>query len=766
MLTQAAAASSEQVVPHLHVFADTVFAVGPSGELEEIEAPMLRLSFEYPRYRRTFRASDDNTRFFSAGAAGISAVQRNAAAEYEAKRQLEGLGAVDLECLDDFGTAPDSDADFMMRIDGDRHDYCGFIASAIPNLRKTGWRVSVADDFPFRVVEEEANFRARVVPEANGDWFALQLGLDIGGHHVDLLPALLDLLDEGSEGDSLARLARRPCVAVPVDRQRHVTLAADQLRSVLRVVAELYEGSGRDMRFHREQADALLRLDEAFSGQQLLWDDPEDMRSYAETLRDVATEEVSEPVDLRATLRPYQRAGLAWLQRLRRAGVGGILADDMGLGKTLQTIAHLVAEKEGGRLDLPAIVIAPTSLMGNWAREIARFAPHLRVLLHHGPHRHEHTNFADHDVVLTSFPLLVRDREVLERQAWHLQIVDEAHTIKNVRSQTHQAAKALSARHRLCLTGTPVENHLGELFSLVDFLNPGLLGDARFFRRWYRIPIEKEGDEERLLALHGQVSPFILRRLKSEVATELPPKTELFHPVELRGKQRELYEAIRIAAHAKVRSTIRKKGFAGSTIAILDALMKLRQLCCDPRLVKLESARFVRESAKTEAFFELTETRLAAGHRILVFSQFTSMLGLLGKGLKERGIRHITLTGATKDRQALCDRFEAGEVDVFLISLKAGGTGLNLVSADTVIHVDPWWNPQAQAQANDRAYRIGQTRPVFVHNLYVAGSVEERMLVLQKKKRRLADAILAGELTQDAGLSEGDVEALLAPLVG
>ena len=271
----------------------------------------------------------------------------------------------------------------------------------------------------------------------------------------------------------------------------------------------------------------------------------------------------------------------------------------------------------------------------------------------------------------------------------------------------------------------------------------------------------------RLSALRQQVGPFILRRMKDTVAKDLPKKTELVRPVELQGKQRDLYESIRVAAHEQVRSAIKKKGVGASTLTILDALMKLRQLCCDPRLVRGEAARFVRESAKYQMLFEMLEQQLGDGRRILIFSQFTSMLSLIAAGLKERDTGYVSLTGSTPDRDRQVRAFENGDVDVFLISLKAGGTGLNLVSADTVIHYDPWWNPAAQDQATDRAYRIGQTRPVFVYNLIAAGSVEERMMALQKRKRRLAENIIGSGVNRAApSLNEAEVEHLLSPLEG
>jgi SNF2 family DNA or RNA helicase len=467
---------------------------------------------------------------------------------------------------------------------------------------------------------------------------------------------------------------------------------------------------------------------------------------------------------LQAKLRPYQEAGVNWLGQLIEHEAGGVLADDMGLGKTLQTIAHLVRQKESGRMDRPCLVIMPTSLIGNWQRELAKFAPDLKVCVLHGPKRDaKRGEVAGADVVLTTYPLLVRDIEQFENQPFYLTILDEAQAIKNPRSLASRTVKRISSRHRMCLSGTPVENNLEELWALFDFLMPGFLGEAERFRSHFRIPIERGGNQQRLEALRDAVTPFILRRMKESVAKDLPPKTEIVRPVELGDDQRELYESIRVAAHGDVRRAIRQKGVTASTIAILDALMKLRQVCCDPRLVTVPSARKVKRSAKYELFFDLLTQQLEQGRRVLVFSQFTRMLDLLADGLRERKIPYVDLTGATADRQKQVDRFERREIDVFLISLKAGGTGLNLTSADTVIHYDPWWNGASQAQATDRAYRIGQTRPVFVYNLIVAGSVEERMLRLQQRKSQLAQSLL-GLADAPTALSECDLDDLFAPL--
>jgi len=735
--------------------------------LETLELPVVRLYFDYGH--QTLSACDPRDRFFYAAPGGTRTVLRDRAAERQAGCVLEGFGAVDLECLPDHAVPPDVVAHYLIRCDGDVHDHCGFSSHVVPQLRALGWKIEVEEDYPYRVVEDPTWYAQLEPDQKRPDWFGLELGVDIDGRRVNLLPALVDLLATSAQGATLSSLVDRSrSIAVSLPDGRYLALPPEQARELLRVIAELYEGEDVEplaLQFSVLASGAIARLDEAFrsSGAKVRWGGAARPRELGEALAEPPA--VDSPPELKATLRDYQMDGVAWLQHLRACEVGGVLADDMGLGKTLQTIAHLVIEQASGRMETPALVVAPTSLCFNWKREIEKFAPHLRTLVLRGADRHAKYAQIDRvDVVITSYPILVRDEERFAEHHWYLLILDEAHTIKNTRSRAHQSAKRVEATHRLCLTGTPVENHLGELWALFDFLNPGFLGDELSFRRWYRMPIEQQGDEERLATLRQQVSPYLMRRLKEEVARELPPKTEVLSPVELTGDQRALYERIRVSAHESVRKVIRKKGLAASTVPILDALTKLRQVCCDPRLVPMRSARAVKRSAKYERLFELLEAQLGRGHRVLIFSQFTRMLGLIARGLDERGVRYLTLTGQSKDRGALVDAFEAGEADVFLISLKAGGVGLTLTSADMVIHYDPWWNPAAQDQATDRAYRIGQTKPVVATNLFVQGSVEERMLALQRRKRKLADGVLAGGAGKIA-LSEDDVEELFAPLI-
>jgi len=734
----------------------------------EVVAPLVELFFDYDGTR--VRASDERTDVVREGLRG-TARPRDFAAEGRARGVLERLGAIDLTCVEEITAPSDCQADYVVRVDGDAHSHCAFVANAVPKLRALGWGVEIAPDFPFHVIEEEVPWYATLEPDATlPDWFCLELGVEVDGARVDLLPLVIEMLDAADQAEGLHALERplRSSYAFRVSDTHHVTLSPERLHALVRVVIELYQGvrvARPKIAFPLARAAALARVSEVLTktGAPLVWRDPTGVLERGRALASKPLP-VAAPPTLRASLRPYQEEGVAFLQHLARCGTGGILADDMGLGKTLQTIAHLCLEKAAGRLTAPALIVAPTSLVGNWMRELARFAPHLRAVVLHGAARHGRRRAAAaSDVVVTTYPILVRDEESLRTSRFSVLILDEAQSIKNVRSQAHQAVRSIQAEQHICLTGTPIENNLGELWALFDFLAPGLLGDELSFRRSYRQPIEQEGNKERLATLREQVAPHILRRIKRNVAKELPPKTELPHPVELSGKQRELYEHIRVAAHADVRKVIRSKGLSASAIPILDALMKLRQVCCDPRLVALDAARDVQESAKYEALFALLGTQLAQKHRVLVFSQFTSMLALISQGLRERRVTHLTLTGSTRDRQGVVDAFERREASVMLISLKAGGTGLNLTSADTVIHYDPWWNPASQAQATDRAYRIGQERPVFVYNLFAAGSVEERVLRLQQRKRWLSTSLL-GDDTGGEPIHEHDIHALFAPL--
>jgi superfamily II DNA or RNA helicase len=735
---------------------------------EDAELPVIVLAFDYGD--RVIEADA----FASADV--CAEATRDHAREREARLVLESFGAVDLDCLDSHGRDLDLRADYLVSLDEDASAYCAFTATALPELVRRGYRVELDPAYPYRLIQGELAWYAEAAQDAERpDWFGLELGVQIDGQRVNLVPVLLSLLEQSAELSSLRALERgtEKLLVVPVASYGYARVSPEWLKRVWTVLVELYKDAapaGSSGACALARGHSLKALDEAFatSGSTLRWDGDVEARSGTSAMRAFLEPPAAidpERIAIKATLRPYQLEGVAFLQHLLRHGQGGVLADDMGLGKTLQTIAHLALEHTGNALVPPSLIVCPTSLVYNWQRELARFAPRLRVRVYHGKARHEERAWLDAaDVIVTSYPILLRDAEVLAPLRYHVLVLDEAQAIKNSGSSAHQAVKALSAAQRLCLSGTPIENRLSELWSLFDFLAPGALGsEAQFRARFPRQISDSLLDKARLSALSERVSPFILRRMKESVAKDLPAKIMSLVPVELSGKQRELYESIRAAAHRDVRQAIRHKGVAGATLDVLDALLKLRQLCCDPRLLALPAARFVRESAKLTRLLALLDAHLECGRRVLVFSQFTGMLALIAEALSTRGVAHLSLTGATQNRGARVDAFERGQADVFLISLKAGGTGLNLVSADTVIHYDPWWNPAAQDQATDRAYRIGQTKPVLVQELLAVGSVEERMRVLCEQKRALAQAILHGQ-TEAAILSEQIVDDLLAPL--
>jgi SNF2 family DNA or RNA helicase len=448
--------------------------------------------------------------------------------------------------------------------------------------------------------------------------------------------------------------------------------------------------------------------------------------------------------------------------------MAAVLADDMGLGKTVQTLAFLHLRRRSEGADRPCLIVAPTSVTVNWLAEAARFAPDLNVLMHRGAARSlDAAALQSIDLVVTSYPILQRDEKTFAELKWDVVVFDEAQTIKNARAKTYQAAQFLDAAMRVALTGTPMENHLGELWALFNLLLPGLLGDHDSFNRVFRHPIEQRAANEQMQKLRARIRPFLLRRTREQVLDDLPEKTEYTRWIELNPAQADLYESLRTAIHDDIRRVIDKKGLKQSTIHILDALLKLRQVCCDPRLVKLPQAqaRFADAgSAKLDWLMSHLPELIEEGRQVLVFSQFTSMLALIGEGLTARGIEFVTLTGDTQDRETPIARFQSGEVKLFLLSLKAGGVGLNLTAADTVIHYDPWWNPAVEAQATARAHRIGQTRPVFVTRLVSQGTLEERMLAIIARKRELAQALLEGDGRALTGLTLADVEELLAPI--
>lgn len=675
-------------------------------------------------------------------------------------------------------------AGFQEQLDAldDPSGFIDFAADVLPRLIADGWRVTYSPDFPFRIAEGVTEWWANVGEGSGIDWFSFELGLTFEGHRINLIAQLTKLLAElpeellatVNEPDGEAALAgvlAKIRLYHTLPDGRLLPLPGDRLVPALLGLMALI-GPRRSVQqdgelvLHRAEAQALSAFAER-SSDTIAWAaDTERLVALGQSLvAGRAPEPVSPPAGFKALLRPYQRDGLAWLEFLRSSGFGGVLADDMGLGKTVQALAFLAREKAEGRLGKPALIVAPTSVLPNWQAEAERFAPELSVLTLRGADRQQSFGqIGSHNLVLTTYPLLARDQDALLDQEFHIAILDEAQAIKNPKAAISQVAHRIKAQHRLALTGTPLENNLGEVWSLFEYLAPGLLGDAQTFRRIFRTPIEKHGCSMTQAFLSRRLKPFMLRRTKEEVATELPPKTIITERVRLEGSQRDLYETVRALMAKKVRDEIAKKGLAQSHIVFLDALLKLRQVCCDPRLLKLPQARRAKESAKLERLMEMVPELVGEGRRILLFSQFTSMLELIEDELNDLKIRYVKLTGDTEDRAEPVRRFQAGEVPVFLLSLKAGGTGLNLTAADTVIHFDPWWNPAVENQATDRAYRIGQQKPVFVYKLIVEDGIEEAIELLKARKAALADALFAGSSKAPLDLTEADISALFAPL--
>jgi superfamily II DNA or RNA helicase len=641
-----------------------------------------------------------------------------------------------------------------------------FIERDAPQLRDEGWRIETMPSFPFRIVAAGDEWSAEVYESGAAQWFELELGIDVDGTRVSLLPVLIDAL--GRSGLDLdadpAALARRQTPFVGrVPGGGYVALPVERVARVLATLGGLF-GDRRSEPKARVRVPLLQAATLAAAGGiATRWTNAPSIRAMLDDLATYAERHIDLPATFVGELRPYQREGVAWLQTLREHRAGGILADDMGLGKTVEVLAHVAVERAAGRLKHPVLVVSPTSVAPNWRAEIARFVPDARVLALTGANRADHfAQVADATFVLTTYALLLRDIEALAAFEWSIAVLDEAQAIKNPRSKVALAASRLQAAQRLALTGTPIENHLEELWSIFAFAVPGLLPERSRFNRLFGTPIEKRGDADRRAALGARIKPFLLRRTKEGVAQELPEKTEIVQRVPLVGRQRDLYETIRLTMHKRVRDEVERRGLARSRIVVLDALLKLRQVCCDPRLLKLDAATGIDESQKLDALLEMLESLVEDGRRILLFSQFTSMLDLIVPELEKRNLPFVELRGDTRDRVTPVARFQNGEVPLFLISLKAGGTGLNLTAADTVIHYDPWWNPAVERQATDRAHRIGQEQHVFVYKLIAEDTVEERILELQERKAALAATLFEEAASPTVDLDLADIDRLFA----
>ena len=640
-----------------------------------------------------------------------------------------------------------------------------FSSEEMPRLRAQGWQIEIDKTWPFHVYEGPVEFSTSA-QSLEDDWFSFSFNLEADGQQLDLTEILLGLIeaiplgDEGAikEGFDIVEFLVDQDVICYLDDGRRVLFDAARLKPFIEAFLELQGLAG----FHRAEAGRVAELVEALEGSGAPWRGSRELLEFGKRLRMLSgSPEVSLPASLQADLRPYQKSGYAWLRAVYDSGFGGVLADDMGLGKTVQTLSLLADRHLEEGVGRPSLVVVPTSLIGTWKREAARFTPKLKLLVLHGPDRHRRFSQIDKNhLVITTYPLVNRDHEVLFAQEYEVAVLDEAQWVKNPTAAVSKRIREIRARQRLALTGTPLENNLLELWSLFDWLIPGLLGNRKKFTSEYRTPIEKHGDSGRQRLLSARIKPFLLRRTKEQVAKELPKKTVTEELVPLEGSQAALYESIRSAMDERVRKAIAEKGLAASSITILDALLKLRQVCCDPELVKLDAARKVKESAKRERLLSVLEELVSEGRRILVFSQFVSMLKLIEADVLARGWEYAMLHGGTKHRDRQIQRFQSGKVPIFLISLKAGGTGLNLTAADTVVLFDPWWNPAVERQAMDRTHRIGQDKPVFVYRLIAENTVESAIAQMQVRKQALADALFEGTGEGPLALTEEDIEAL------
>ena len=691
-----------------------------------------------------------------AGKGGPEFVRRDPVAEAAAAQVLADYGFVQLRVAE--GTAGKGRRVHVLRGEDAAEQWHRFLAQRMPELQEDGWRCTVDTGFGPRVAKSVGGFDARVSDAERGS-FSLDLGIEVDGVRVALLPILTRLMERGP--DALKTLGDE--LVTSLEDGRVVRLPADRVRRLMAVVGDLMEAAANRtdsaLVLPSGEAPAMLDLEELLTTR---WQDAAEVAATVERFRELPVmQELPPPPGFTLSLRPYQQHGLNWLQHLSGNHLGGFLADEMGLGKTAQTIAHICTEHAAGRLDRPVLVVMPTSLVANWQAELERFAPHLSMETLHGQGREARRSQLDGvHVVLTTYAVLARDAEPMKEILWHMIVLDEAQAIKSPDAKATRAVCQLEARHRVCLSGTPIENNLDELWSQFAFLQPGLLGDRKSFTKRFRSPIEKEGDPLRRTQLSRRIRPFILRRTKAEVATELPPKETILRHINMGAEQRELYDTIRATLHDSVRDQLSELGPNQGRFVVLNALLKLRQACCDPRLVKLASGQSEAASAKLDTLMEMIGGMLPEGRRILIFSQFTSMLDLIKPRLVEAGHKFVELRGDTRDRAEPVRAFQAEEVPLFLISLKAGGRGLNLTAADTVIHYDPWWNPAVEDQASDRAHRIGQKRSVFIYKLIAADTVEERIIALQQRKAELAGLAFDAEV-EAAGLDAEDLEFLL-----
>jgi superfamily II DNA or RNA helicase len=667
---------------------------------------------------------------FSSGSSSPSAARRNGAAEAAALEQLRQAGFA----------GPDGRGELILK--GEPR-VLAFFARNLPRLEKE-WDVTIGARFG-HVTRDIERIQPKLEIRSSGEnWFDLQIELSSSGGERFSAVEIQRLLQSGQTSTRLKN--RKIAVFDPgmLDEFEQALLDCDP--------QQRQPGLYRIARSHASYLENVAAEQGAQIRSDPQWQQWVDARQKIGELPSVPLG------DLETVLRPYQKQGVYWLKSLKENGLAGIIADEMGLGKTVQALAFL-RDIRG-----KSLIVCPSSLVFNWQREAARFTPDLRTLAVQGSERRELFGqpMQDADLVITSYPLLRRDIERYRSTEFTAAILDEAQHIKNPDSQNAQAACALRAKHRFILTGTPLENSVRDLWSLMHFLMPGYLGSRADFRERYEREIQNDPTGPSARRLVKRIKPFILRRLKRDVIKELPEKIEQVSYCELNEKQRYVYKELVNTTRRQVSEVAGSKDQNKSRMLMLTALLRLRQACCDLRLLGVEKAPKDEASGKVELLMELIEEVMDGGHRVLIFSQFVAMLHLLQDEFKERSIPYCYLDGSTKDRAGEVDRFQNGDAPAFLISLKAGGVGLNLTAADTVIHFDPWWNPAVEAQATDRAHRIGQNKVVTAYKLITRNTVEEKILALQQRKRAMTEAALESEHPLMEGLSISEIEEILS----
>ncbi|MEA1955138.1 MAG: DEAD/DEAH box helicase [Campylobacterota bacterium] len=705
-----------------------------------LNSTSFKIDFNYKGFEVSFEAREEIKAFYKEDEK--IEIKRDLDFETDAKAKIESFG---------FNTEIKNDDIWVEFKDSNRQQqlqvFKEFRLTHLNTLEEDGWYIKDLEEFAMKF---EANSEVVVESEGKNDWFSLSFNLEFNGVSQPIAPLVSGILEEFDTLEAMPEM-----VNVEVEENHFVEVQTKQIAPIIKTIVELMDKKDKDDDLNISSFDAHLiaNLDDG-----VIWRGSKEILELSKKLKNFkGIKKVEPPKALNASLREYQQEGLNWLGFLHEFRFSGILADDMGLGKTIQTLAHLSKLKEDGKLDKPSLIVIPTSLVTNWKNEAKRFTPNLKVLSLHGNDRAElFDEIEKNDILLTTYALIVRDEEKFDKLKFSYIILDEAQKIKNPKTKMAVAIKKFTSDYRLALSGTPIENHLGELWSIFSFLMPGFLDSLSFFRTYYQNPIEKEHNFSRQELLNKRIKPFMIRRTKELVASELPEKSEIIKYTQFSSKQSALYESVRIAMEEKVRLAVEAKGLASSHITMLDALLKLRQVCCDPSLLKIKEAQKVKESAKLELFLDLVDELLQEGRKILVFSQFTSMLSIIEEKIKSKKISYTKLTGSTTKREKVIDEFTSGKADIFLISLKAGGVGLNLTQADTVIHYDPWWNPAVENQATDRAYRIGQKKAVFVYKLIVENTIEQKILELQKKKQAIQDGIYDENKQQDDVKFKGD----------